>query len=343
MKSIFFEEHGGPEVLKYADLPDPEPAPGEALVRVKAVALNHLDIWVRHGWKGLKLQMPHISGSDVAGDIVKVNAPNSGLVQGSRVIINPGITTSEDQWTRRGEDSVSPGYKILGEQRRGGMAEYVTVPVANCFRMPDEIDYAEGAAPILVGITAWRMLFGRANLKVGESVLIVGAGGGVNSLSIMFAKAAGATVYALTSTSEKKKKAEALGADFVIDYKKNPDWSLEVLKLTKGLGVDVVVDNVGAATMTNSLRAVTRGGRIVTVGNTSGHSVTYDNRLVFTKQVSILGSTMGGRQDFIDAMQFMWSRGIKPVIDRVEPLKSGVAMLQYLERGEQFGKIVLMP
>jgi NADPH:quinone reductase-like Zn-dependent oxidoreductase len=343
MKAIFFEEHGGPEVLKYADLPDPEPAPGEALVRVKAVALNHLDIWVRHGWKGLKLQMPHISGSDVAGEVVKVNAPNSGLVQGARVIINPGIITSDDQWTRKGEDSVSPGYKILGEQRRGGMAEYVTVPVGNCFRMPDEIDYHEAAAPILVGLTAWRMLFGRANLKVGETVLIVGAGGGVNSHSILFAKAAGATVFALTSTTEKKKKAEACGADYVIDYKKNPDWSLEILKLTKGVGVDVVVDNVGAATMANSLKAVTRGGRIVTVGNTSGHAVTYDNRMVFTKQVSIIGSTMGGRQDFVDAMQFMWSRGLKPIIDRVEPLKSGVSMLQYLERGEQFGKVVLMP
>lgn len=343
MKAIFFEEHGGPEVLKYAELPDPEPAPGEALVKVKAVALNHLDIWVRRGWKGLKLAMPHISGSDIAGEVVKVNSPNNHVTAGTRVIVNPGIVTSDDQWTRKGEDSISPAYRILGEHRRGGMAEYVTVPVGNLFKIPDEIGFPEAAAPILVGLTAWRMLFGRANLRVGESVLIVGAGGGVNSHSILFAKAAGATVYALTSSAEKREKALECGADAVIDYKKNPDWSVEVLRLTKGLGVDVVIDNVGAATIGHSLRAVTRGGRIVTVGNTSGHSITYDNRLLFTKQVSLIGSTMGGRQDFIDAMHFMWSRNLKPVIDRVEPLKNGVAMIQYLERGEQFGKVVLAP
>ncbi len=343
MKAIFFEEHGGPEILKYADLPDPEPGPGEALVRVKAVALNHLDIWIRRGWKGLKLEMPHVSGSDIAGEIVKVNAPNSQFIDGSRVIINPGIITSEDQWTRNGEDSVSPGYKVLGEQRRGGMAELVTVPAANLFKIPEGISFTQAAAPILVGMTCWRMLFGKANLKVGETVLIVGAGGGVNSHCILFAKAAGCTVYALTSSREKKARALELGADEVINYKTTPDWAVEVLKLTKGLGVDLVVDNVGEVTMPQSLRAVTRGGRIVTVGNTSGHKIVYDNRLVFTKQVSILGSTMGSRQDFIDSMQFLWSRNLAPVIDRVEPLSEGIKMLQYLERGEQFGKIVLTP
>lgn len=341
MKAIFFEEHGGPEVLKYADLPDPEPATGEALVRVRAVALNHVDIWIRRGWKGLKLPIPHISGSDIAGEIVKVNSPNSQFVVGSRVIINPGIVTADDQWVRKGDDSVSPGYKILGEQRKGGMAELVTVPTSNLYKIPDGITFEYAAAPILVGMTCWRMLYRRANIKVGESVLIVGAGGGVNSHSILFAKAAGCKVYALTSSREKKARALELGADEVIDYKTTPDWPVEISKLTKGVGVDVVVDNVGEATLPNSLRAVTRGGRIVTVGNTSGHRITYDNRMVFTKQVSIIGSTMGSRQDFIDAMQFMWSRNIQPVIDRVEPLAKGIEMLSYLERGEQFGKIVL--
>ncbi|MDZ4785467.1 MAG: zinc-binding dehydrogenase [bacterium] len=341
MKAIFFEEHGGPEVLKYAELPDPEAAAGEAIVKVKAVALNHLDIWVRQGWKGLNLQMPHISGSDISGEIVSVNAPNSQFAVGTRVIVNPGICTADDQWTRRGEDSVSPGYKLLGEQKRGGMAEYVVVPVSALYKIPEEIDFINAAAPILVGMTCWRMLFARAHLKVGESVLIIGAGGGVNSHSILFAKAAGATVYALTSSREKTTKALELGADEVINYKKSPEWALDVMKLTKGRGVDVVVDNVGASTLPQSLRAVARGGRIVTVGNTSGHKVTYDNRLMFTKQVSLIGSTMGSRQDFMDAMQFMWSKGLKPVVDRVEPLKEGINMLQYLERGEQFGKVVL--
>lgn len=341
MQAIFFEQHGGPEVLKYAELPDPKPKAGQALIRVKACALNHLDIWVRRGWKGLKLDMPHITGSDIAGEIVSVNAPDSHWSAGTKVIVNPGINLSEDRWTRNGEDSLSPGYRILGEHMRGGMAELVCVPLQNVFKMPEKMSFADAAAPILVGTTAWRMLFKRAALKPGETVLIVGAGGGVNSLSIVLAKAAGATVYALTSSKDKIKKAKDLGAADVINYRDTPDWDIEITKRTKGIGVDVIIDNVGAATFQKSLRAVTRGGRIVTVGNTSGHQVSFDNRLLFTKQVSLIGSTMGSQQDFIDAMEFMWGHGIKPVIDRVEPLKNGIKMLQHMEAGEQFGKIVL--
>jgi NADPH:quinone reductase-like Zn-dependent oxidoreductase len=342
MKAIFFEQHGGPEVLKYADLSDPEPRAGEALIKVRAVALNHLDLWVRQGWKGLKLDFPHITGSDIAGEIVKVNSSTSHWSAGTRVIVNPGVNTSEDRWTRSGEDSISPGYRIIGEQLRGGMAEYVCVPLSNIFKIPDGIDFTSAAAPILVGTTAWRMLFKRAALQPGESVLIVGAGGGVNSLSILLARAAGAHVYALTSSKEKIERAKQLGAHEVINYKKTPDWDREITKLTKGVGVDIVIDNVGAATISQSLRAVSPGGRVVTVGNTSGHQVSFDNRLIFTKQISLIGSTMGSKQDFIDSMEFMWRNNIKPVIDRSEALKDGIKMLKYLESGEQFGKVVLL-
>lgn len=342
MKAIFFEQHGEVEVLKYGSLTDPKPAPGEVLIRVKAVALNHLDIWVRRGWEGLHLEMPHITGSDIAGDIVAVNA-DSVWSAGTRVIVNPGILTGEDEWTRRGEDSLSPGYRIIGEQVRGGLAEYVTVPVSNVFKIPDGISYEEACAPLLVGTTCWRMLYKRAELKAGDTVLVVGSGGGVNSLSIVFAKHSGATVYALAGGKEKVKAARELGAEHVIDYEKNPKWAVEIFKYTKGRGVDVVIDNVGAKTLPDSLRAVRRGGKVVTVGNTSGHKVTYDNRLLFTKQVSLIGSTMGSRQDFIDAMQFMWKQNIKPIISRVEKLKDGIKMIKYLEEGKQFGKIVLTP
>ena len=342
MKAIFFEQHGGIEVLKFGDLPNPSPGPGEALIRVRAVALNHLDIWVRRGWFGLRLAMPHISGSDVVGEVVAVHA-DSVWEPGTRVMINPGIVSGEDEWTRRGEESVSPCYKILGEQMRGGMAELLTVPIANVFKVPDELKDEEAAAPLLVGTTCWRMLLKRAQLKPGESVLVVGAGGGVNSLAISLAKAVGATVYALASNAEKCKKALALGADEVINYKQTQNWHVEVTRLTKGRGVDVVVDNVGAHTFGHSLRAASRGGRIVTVGNTTGPEIRYDNRLIFTKQVSILGSTMGSKQDFIDAMNFLWKNKIKTPIDRVEPLKDGIKMLSYLEEGRQFGKIVLKP
>lgn len=342
MKAIFFEQHGDIEVLKYADLPVPEPKPGEALVRVRAVALNHLDIWVRKGWQGLSLPMPHIGGSDIAGEIVSVNA-DTVWTPGAKVLINPGVITSEDEWTRRGEESLSPGYKILGEQLRGGMAEFITVPIQNVFRMPEELSFEEAAAPLLVATTIWRMLFKRANLRAGETVLVVGTGGGVNSLTIPFAKAAGATVYALAGGAKKAELAIKLGAAQVIDYQKEARWPKELLKITRGRGVDVVVDNVGAPTIENSIRATARGGRIVTVGNTRGFDLRFDNRLLFTKQVSIIGSTMGSKQDFLDALQFMMTNSIRAPLDRVEPLSEGIRMLQYLEEGKQSGKIVLRP
>jgi NADPH:quinone reductase-like Zn-dependent oxidoreductase len=347
VKAIFFEHHGGLEVLKYADLPNPTPAPGEALIRVKAVALNHLDVWVRKGWENLKLKMPHIGGSDIAGEIVSVNGVSShngsNWAPGNRVIVNPGISTADDEWTRNGEESLSPGYRIIGEHIPGGLAEYVTVPVKNVYKLPETVSFEDGCAPLLVGTTCWRMLFRRAKLQAGETVLVVGSGGGVNSLAIPLAKAAGATVYALAGSKEKADRALALGAQHVINYRDHPKWHVEILKLTKGRGVDIVIDNVGAATFSNSLWAVRRGGRVITVGNTSGHSITFDNRVLFTKQVSIIGSTMGNSQDFIDALNFMWQHNIKPSIDCVEPLSKGIQMIHRLEEGKQFGKIVLKP
>jgi len=342
MKAIFFEQHGGIEVLKYADLPDPEPGPGEALIKVSAVALNHPDVWVRRGWRGLRLEMPHITGSDIVGEIVTVNA-ESVWTPGTRVIVNPGVSTMEDEWTRRGQDSVSPGYSIIGEQLRGGLAEYVAVPIENVFKAPDGLSDEEAAAPLLVGTTCWRMLFVRGELSPGETVLVVGSGGGVNSLAIALAKAAGAVVYALSSTKEKMALAEELGAEEVINYVDQPNWHVEVLRLTKGRGVDMVIDNVGQATIGKSLRAVSRGGRVVTVGNTTGHDVHFDNRLLFTKQVSLIGSTMGSKQDFMDAMEFMWQNDIKAPIDQVGPLSDGIKLSQHLEEGRQFGKIVIKP
>ncbi|MCB9029859.1 MAG: zinc-binding dehydrogenase [Deltaproteobacteria bacterium] len=343
MKAVYFENHGELDVLKYGDLPDPEETPGHAIVKVKAVALNHLDIWVRKGWSGLNLDLPHIGGSDISGEVVSVNGANTNLSKGDRVIVNPGINTIQDKWTRNGEGSVSPGYKIIGEQLKGGMAEYVSVPVQNLFKIPDGISFAEAAAPILVGMTAWRMLVKRAELQAGQTVLIVGAGGGVNSISIALATAMGAEVFALTSNEDKMLKAQSLGAKHVINYKDNPKWAVEILKLTKGNGVDVVVDNVGVATFDQSIRAVARGGKIVTVGNTSGFNISFDNRFIFSKQISLIGSTMGSAQDFIDVMEFIWSQNIPPIIDRVESLKDGIDMFKYLEKGEQFGKIILEP
>jgi len=247
----------------------------------------------------------------------------------------------KDEWTRRGEESLSPYYHILGEDIWGGCAEYVTVPAENLLPIPDGFDFAEAAAPILVFMTAWRMLR-RAHVQAGETVAIVGAGGGVNSAAIQICKYLGATVYAITSTPEKMRKAQELGADHVINYK-TEDWSRAVYMATGKRGVDVVVDNVGAATWMSSLRALARGGRLVTVGGTSGPQVEMDLRLVFRKQISIIGSTMGSHRDFRDVMSLIWSGTFKPVIDCVMPLSEGRAAHELLERGAQFGKIVLIP
>ncbi len=343
MKALCFFEHGGLDQLQYTNVADPEPGPGEALIRVRACALNHLDVWIREGWPGLKLEMPHWTGADIAGEIAALGDGVDDWAVGQRVVIDPGVTTVEDEFTRRGEHSLSPGYVILGEDVRGGQAEYVTAPTGNLMEMPADWDFTEAAAPLLVGLTAWRMLIHRAKLRVGESVLIVGAGGGVNSIAIQIAKLAGATVYALTSTEEKMEKAHQLGADFVLNYREDPQWSKRLYKMTDRRGVDVVVDNVGQATLTQSMRAVVRGGRIVIVGNTSGPKTEIDIRYIFAKQISLIGSTMGTHQDFQDVMGLVWAGKLKPVVDRVMPLAEGRAAFEVLEQGEQFGKIVLQP
>ena len=234
MKALYFDEHGELDVITYGDVPDPKAAGGEVLVRVRACALNYLDIWVRRGWPGLKLEMPHWCGADMAGEIVELGTGVSSWQVGQKVVVNPGVNAYEDEFTRKGEDSVSPGYHIMGEHVRGGAAEYIAVPAANLEAIPDSIDFPEAAAPLLVGLTAWRMLIHRAGLRAGETVLVVGAGGGVNSIAIQIAKLAGATVYTVASSSEKAELARELGADVVID-RSQAHWGKEIFKLTSKL------------------------------------------------------------------------------------------------------------
>jgi NADPH:quinone reductase-like Zn-dependent oxidoreductase len=342
MKAVFFETHGEIEALRYGSVPDPVPASGQVVVQVKACALNFLDIWVRRGWPGLKLAMPHWCGADVAGEITALGPGVSGWTLGQRVVVDPGINRVEDEFTRRGAASVSPGYSVLGEHVRGGAAEYVAVPAANLAAMPEGLDFPAAAAPLLVGLTAWRMLIDRAGLKPAETVLVVGAGGGVNSMAIQVAKLAGATVLVVAGDAEKSAKALELGADGVIDRART-DWVREVLRITGKRGVDVVVDNVGRATLAGSMQAVARGGRIVIVGNTSGPKAEIDIRFIFGKQISLIGSTMGSHQDFRTVTDLLWKQKLKPVIDRVFPLSDGIEAYRRMEAGGHFGKIVLQP
>jgi NADPH:quinone reductase-like Zn-dependent oxidoreductase len=342
MKALFFQQHGGLDVLQYGEVPEPIPHKNEALIRVRACGLNHLDIWVRRGWPGLKLEMPHWCGADIAGEVVELGKEVTGWEVGSRVVVDPGISAIEDAYTRRGIDSLSPGYRILGEHVRGGAAEYVSVPAGNLVAMPDGIDFPSAAAPLLVSLTAWRMLIHRAQLKPGETVLVVGSGGGVNSMAIQLAKFAGATVYAVAGNAEKAEKAKALGADEVL-VRSEVDWAREIYRLTGKQGVDVVVDNVGKDTLPKSMMAVSRGGRIVIVGNTTGPQTEIDLRLIFGKQISLIGSTMGSHQDFRDVTALLWSGRLKPVIDCTLPLREGIEAYRRMEQGEHFGKIILEP
>jgi NADPH:quinone reductase-like Zn-dependent oxidoreductase len=238
---------------------------------------------------------------------------------------------------------LSPGYQILGEHRPGTFAEFVVVPQENLLAIPAEMAFADAAAPLLAGVTAWHMLLAAGRLQAGESVLIVGAGGGVNSMAIQIAKLAGATVYALTSGPDKVEKALALGADEVIDYRAEPEWSKTMFTRTGRRGVDVVVDNVGQATLRQSMRALAPGGRLLTVGNTSGYGFEMDVRLMFAKQIQWIGSTMGSHQEFRDMMRQVFAGRLRPVVDRVMPLREGAEAVRLMEEGRQFGKLVLEP
>lgn len=343
MKAIYFERHGGLEVLQAGELPDPHPpGAGEVLVRTKAAALNRLDVFVREGWPKLELELPHVGGADLSGVVEEVGPGVEGWRAGDRVVADPGISTADDEWTRRGRHSLSPGYEILGEQRPGSLAEYVVVPAANLHAIPEGFGDPEAAAPLLVGLTAWHMLIGRGALRPAETVLIVGAGGGVNSIAIQVAKLAGALVYAVTSTEGKMERARELGADRVLNYREDPQWGRTLRKLTGGRGVDVVVDNVGRETIPDSIRVLAPGGRLLTVGNTTGPKVEIDIRYLFAKQIAWIGSTMGSHAEFATMLSQVWQGRLAPVIDRVLPLSEGIEAFRVMEGGEHFGKLVLV-
>ena len=341
MKAAVITGHGGMEVVQVVnDLPVPEPGAGEVRVQMKAVALNRLDLWVRLGWPGLKLAMPHITCADGAGVVDKVGEGVTQYQPGQRVCIDPTIVDKDSPALMTGLENQSRIH-LLGESVPGLGADYVVLPQRNLMKIPEHVHFNEAAAAGLVYVTAWHSLITRGRLKPGESVLIVGAGGGVNSASIQIAKLAGAKVYVVGSNAEKCGQAKALGADITINREETPEWSKAVYQMTNKQGVDVVIDNVGAATFNNSIRCVRIGGRLLVVGNTSGPLIELDLRQVFTRQIAIIGSTMGPHQDFVKVMTLVFEGKLKPVIGAVLPLDDVRRGMEMLANFEVFGKVVL--
>lgn len=351
MKTVLFHQHGGPEVLEYAEFPAPEPKPGEALVRLRAAALNRVDVFVRNGWPGLKLELPHIPGADGAGEVVAINSPlpvgapfgddkGLGVRSGDRVIINANLGCGKCEYCLAGKDNLCNDWHLLGETIRGTYAEYISLPVRQLYKLPEDFDLHQAAASALVYQTAWHSLVKRGGLQRGETVLVVGAGGGVNTASVQIAKLMGAQVIVVGSDAGKLAKAESLGADILIDRSKEENWSKSVFLATNKRGVDVVVDNVGTTFM-HSLRALRKGGRLLTVGNSGGPKFEIDNRYLFAKHLSIIGSTMSTLDDFREVMDLIVGGKLKPVMDSTFPLKEAAAAQARLEKNENFGKITL--
>ena len=340
MKAVLFHQHGGPEVLEYTDFPTPEPKPGEALIRLRAAALNRMDVLVRNGWPGLKLDMPHINGADGAGEIAEINGDFTDFKPGDRVVLNANLGCGSCEFCLAGKDNLCSNWHLLGETIRGTYAEYICVPVRQLYKLPGDFDLHQAAASALVYQTAWHSLVKRGNLQRGETVLIVGAGGGVNTASVQIAKLMGAQVVMVGSDAQKLAKAESIGADILIDRSKESDWSKSVFLATNKRGVDVVVDNVGTTFM-QSLRTLRKGGRLLTVGNSAGPKFEIDNRYIFAKHLSIIGSTMSTLADFKEVMDLIVTGKLKPILDTMYPLKDAAAAQERLWKNENFGKITL--
>jgi NADPH:quinone reductase-like Zn-dependent oxidoreductase len=338
MRAVPITQHGGPEVLQLLDVPEPTPASGQALVRVRACALNHLDLWQRRGLEHVKLPLPHIPGSDIAGEVV--DPGDSGVAAGARVIVHPGLNCGRCPACLAGDDSLCATYGIVGYQSEGGYAELAAVPARNLIPLPAQVSFTDGAAFPLTFLTAWHMLVSRAQVRRGETVLVMAAGSGVGQAAIQVARLQGARVIATARQKEKLDAARALGADEVVDTTQ-PDWSAEVRRHTNKRGADVVIEHVGAAVWDQAIKSLARGGRLVTCGATTGPHGEIDLRVLFAKQQSLLGSYMGTRADLGAAVEGLASGQLKPAVDSVLPLARAADAHRRLEAREQFGKIVL--
>jgi len=342
MKAARIHQHGGPAVLVYEDVPEPQIKANEILLKVRACALNHLDLWVRAGIPGMKFPMPHILGSDIAGEVVAAGELCDRIKPGARVLLSPGLSCRQCTQCVSGQDNLCRKYTMFGYAVDGGNAELLAAPEYSAIPIPDDLTFEEAAAVPLVFLTAWHMLMGRAQLQPGEDVLVLAASSGVGSAAIQLAKLFHCRVIATAGGEAKLAKARELGADYVIDHYKQ-DIAAEVRKITAKRGVDVVIEHVGTATWPKSVASLTPNGRLVTCGATTGYDAQVDLRFLFSRHLSLLGSFMGAMGELHRVLQFVFRKQVKAVIDRVYPLSEIRAAHERLENKEQFGKVVVVP
>jgi len=340
VKAAVFYEPGGPGKIQLGEVPNPQIDHHQVLIQVKACALNHFDLLVLREADPDNFTFPFWGGADIAGVVAEVGESVYQFKLGDRVVVNPSLYCGQCEHCLAGEESQCNSYGIIGDTVPGGFAEYIAVDAMNLMKLPEQMSFEEAAATPLVYQTAWRALISQANIRPGDDVLILGASGGVGSASIQIAKLVGANVIAVTSNTDKISYAKQMGADIVLNRKSGDYWG-ELAALTNNRGVDVVMENIGAATWAQSLKSLVKGGRLVTYGRTTGHLAETDIRLIFWNQLRIIGSTMANRKEFIEVMQLIFKGKLSPVIDTVFPLEQASSAYQRLHDGKQFGKIVI--
>jgi len=342
MKAIVFDRHGGPEVLEAREVPEPAIRPDEVRVEVKACGINHLDLWVRRGLPGLEVELPHVLGNDVAGVALEVGAAVGHVKPGDRLLVLPSLSCGVCPACLAGDDNLCRHHDVLGRRRNGGYAQQVAVPGANCLPCPANLTWEQAAAVPLVFLTAWHMLVGRARVRPGEDVLVVGASGGVGSAAVQVAKLHGARVIATAGSPERAERARELGADEVLDHSAG-DVAARVRALTGRKGVEVAIEHVGGAMFEQAVASLARDGRLVTCGATAGNQVALDLNVLFGRHLALLGSWMGRRGELVEVLKHVAAGRLRPVVDVVLPLAEARRAHERIEARQMFGKVVLVP
>ncbi len=340
MRAVFFNHHGDESVLQYGELPDPQVSAGKVLVKIKACALNHLDLWVRRGIPGSRLPLPHILGSDISGVVAAVGEGIAHVKPADEVIISPGTSCGFCEWCLTGFDNNCRHYGIIGEHSTGGYAQFIIVPAVNIIPKPSNLNFIEAAAFPLTFITSWHMLVAKCQVRPGDFVLVLAAGSGVGVAAVQIAKLHGAIVIAAAGSEEKLEKIKALGADYLINYEKQ-SFREEVGKITNKRGADIIFEHVGEKTWPDSIKTLARGGRLVTCGATTGYNAVTDLRYLFSRNLKIFGNIMGSKGELLRIVDFLRAGKLRPVVDRVLPLAEARQGHRILAQREQFGKVVL--